>query len=133
MAYHLRCPKCTQHLYCSHCGEPIDADAHIPGQVGKRHTFTPFNPAKRSSWAAERGRILKALKANHPTPMVAREIWALTHLNGSSNQTCTRLGELNAEGLAMRSGGQHLTETNTPADEWVLTPAGLHLFRRILP
>src|SRR5215831_1929169 len=113
MAYHLRCHVCSQHLYCAACGTPVDSDAHVPGQVGKRHTWVPFDPARRGSWKAERGRILLALAA---APLLSREAY-VTAGGSSPNQTCTRMGELHTQGLVERTGKVRYTETGSPADE----------------
>jgi hypothetical protein len=133
VAYHLRCPHCAHDLYCRDCDEPIDAEAHIPGQVGTRHVKVPFDPTRRNAWNRERGRILTVMKAYHPWKfLVARELCTLAQ-GSTPNQTCTRLGELHAQGLVERTGTRRLTETDTPADEWRLTSEGLRLFRRVIP
>lgn len=125
MSYQLACPKCIARLECAACGEPINDDSLVPGQVGRRHTLVPFDPQRRNAWNTQRGRILKILSHYHPQPLLAREM--SKYVGVSPNQTCTRVGELCALGLVMRNGQERPTETNTPADEWVLTPNGMRL------
>jgi hypothetical protein len=132
MAHHLRCPHCDLHLYCRDCGKAIDADAHISGAVGERHEWVAFDPTRRNAWATQRGRILQVMKNHHPWKfLLAREMSVMIGI--SANQTCTRVGELAAQGLVRRTGKERPTDTNTPADEWRLTDEGLWLFRRTIP
>jgi ADP-ribose pyrophosphatase YjhB (NUDIX family) len=72
-----------------------------------------FDPARRNAWKSERGRILLVMRRHHPNALLAREIWTLIGGHGSPNQTCTRLGELLAQGLVERTGIERLTETGT--------------------
>jgi hypothetical protein len=125
MSYQLDCPKCFANLHCASCGEPINDDSAFPGQVGRRHPLVAFDPRRRNAWNTQRGRILKILSHYHPQPLLAREM--SKHVGVSPNQTCTRVGELCALGLVMRTGHERPTETNTPADEWVLTPNGMQI------
>ena len=121
MTYHLRCGHCDERLYCEHCGEPVEADDPIPGQVGSRHSAVVFDPTRRKAWDTQRGRILLDLYSHEPA--LCREIWPRIGIS-SSNQVCTRMGELGALGLTQRTGVERPTETGTPADEWVLSRQG---------
>ena len=132
MAHHQRCLHCHNHLYCRDCGAAIEIEAAHPGAVGERHEWVAFDPTRRNAWATQRGRILQVMKDHHPFKfLLAREMSGMIGI--SANQTCTRVGELAAQGLVRRTGKERLTDTNTPADEWKLTDEGLWLFRRVIP
>src|SRR4249919_3700893 len=109
MSYHLRCGNqhCQERLYCASCGEPVEAEDPIPGQVGQRHPGVSFDPGRRNAWSTHRGLILLDLKAHQPA--LAREVWTRLRI-GSSNGLCTRMGELHALGLVERTGKERLTD-----------------------
>lgn len=131
MAHHIHCAHCAALLYCKACGQPADADAAMPGAVGKRHKTAAFDPHRKDAWLAERGRILLAMYDADCRGefLLARELWSLTSKGGSPNQTCTRLGELAAQGLVRRTGRERDTTTGSPADEWMLTDPGRAIVR----